>query len=216
MQEIYKDILGYENLYQVSNLGNVKSLPKGDGNGNRERLLKLEVCTKSHTSYYRVSLSKDGVVTRHQVHRLVAQAFIPNLGSKAVVNHIDNNGQNNNLNNLEWCTHTENMQHSSGQGRQDVSRSLGGIAAAAAREKTYDVYNSSLIGTSIGELTILSYFRDNTLKKTTTPKFVCRCSCGNITTKIKGNLFNPARPKMCNECSFILRKHKDKDIVNTI
>lgn len=50
MQETYKDILGYENLYQVSNLGNVKSLPKSDGNGNRERLLKLEVCAKNHTS----------------------------------------------------------------------------------------------------------------------------------------------------------------------
>lgn len=216
MQEIYKDILGYENLYQVSNLGNVKSLPKSDGNGNRERLLKLEVCARNHTSYYRVSLSKNGVVNRYQVHQLVAQAFIQNLDGKPLVNHIDNNGQNNIVSNLEWCTHIENMQHSAIQGRQDTPRSLGGIAAAAVREKTYDTLNTSLIGTTVGELTILSYFRDNTLKKTTTPKFVCRCSCGNITTKIKGNLFNPARPKMCNECSFILRKHKDKDIVNTI
>lgn len=216
MKEIYKDIPNYKNLYQVSNLGNVKSLPKGDGNGNRERLLKLEVCAKNHTSYHRVTLSKGGIVKRFLVHQLVAQAFIPNPDNKPLVNHIDNNGQNNTTSNLVWCTHAENMQHSSIQGRQDNPRSLGGIAAAEARSKTYDVFNSTLIGTTIGELTILSYFRDSTLKKTSTPKFVCKCSCGNITTKIKGNLFNPARPKMCNECSFILRKHKDKDIVNTV
>lgn len=217
MKEIYKDIPGYEGLYQVSNLGNVKSLPKGDGNGNRERLLKLEVCAKNHTSYYRVALSKNGVVTRYQVHRLVAQAFVSNPDNKTIVNHIDNNGLNNDSSNLEWCTQVENMQHSSVQGRQNSPRSLGGVAAAKARSKAYDVANNLLIGTIIGQLTILSYYRDSTLKKPTTPKFVCRCSCGNITTKIKGNLFNPTRPKMCNECSFILRKNlKDKDIVNTM
>jgi hypothetical protein len=59
MTEIYKDIKGYENLYQVSNLGNVKSLPKGDGNGNRERLLKPEKVKRNHTSYYRFESCPD-------------------------------------------------------------------------------------------------------------------------------------------------------------
>ncbi len=117
MQETYKDILGYENLYQVSNLGNVKSLPKSDGNGNRERLLKLEVCAKNHTSYYRVSLSKNGVVNRYQVHQLVAQAFIQNLDGKPLVNHIDNNPSNNQVCNLEWCTAKENRLHAATQNR---------------------------------------------------------------------------------------------------
>lgn len=216
MTEVYKDIIDYENLYQVSNLGNIKSLPKGDGNGNRERLLKLEVCVRSHTSYYRVALSKDGIVKRFLVHKLVAQAFIANPDNKPLINHIDNNGQNNASSNLEWCTASENMRHSSDQGRQDTSRHLGGVAAAKARSKTYDVANKALIGTTIGKLTILSYFRDGTLKKSSTPKFICKCSCGNITTKIKSNLFNPTRHKTCNECALILRKHKDKDIVNTV
>ena len=124
MVEIYKDIPGYEGLYQVSNLGNVKSLPKGDGNGNREKLLLQEVVKRNHTNYNRVILFREGETELFQVHRLVAEAFIPNPDNKPHVDHIDNNGKNNAADNLEWCTLSENMAHSSLQGREDLARSM--------------------------------------------------------------------------------------------
>ena len=117
MEEVYRDIIGYEGKYQVSNLGNVKSLPKGDGNGNKERLLKQEINKRKHTNYRRVSLSSNGNVKRFLVHRLVGEAFIANPDNKPQINHIDNNGENNNSNNLEWVTGSENMIHAEKQGR---------------------------------------------------------------------------------------------------
>lgn len=206
MEEIYKDILGYEGLYQVSNHGNVKSLPKGDGNGNRERLLKFDVSHRSSTNYYRVTLSKDSKTKRFQVHQLVGLMFIPNPDNKSLINHIDNDGTHNNVRNLEWCTHIENMEHSSKQGRQDKPRSMGGLASAISREISGDKFNMSLIGKTIGELTIIDYYRDSTLVKNKSPKFICICTCGNKVERLKYNLLSEARPKMCNECALKQRK----------
>ncbi len=110
--EIWKDIVGYENKYQVSNLGNIKSLETwtGDKYIKREKLLKNILYGNS---YYYVSLSKNGKVKRFKVNRLVAQAFIPNPKNKPQVNHIDGNKLNNKADNLEWCTQSENMKHAS-------------------------------------------------------------------------------------------------------
>jgi len=213
MEETFIDIIGYESLYQISNFGNVKSLPKGDGNGNRERLLKIEVQKKSATNYGRVALCKEGIIKRFQVHRLVAVHFMPNPDNKPFVNHIDNNGENNHILNLEWCTQVENMAHSSKQGRQDLTRSMGGIAAAKAKEDKFNVLNTALIGTVIGQLTIIGYFRAEGRSKGNAATFTCKCTCGNVVDKLKYNLFSPTRSKMCNECSF--KRRKDKDIVST-
>ncbi len=205
MNEIFTDIVGYEGLYQISNLGTVISLPKGDGNGYRTRVLKHDIKTHTHTSYARVTLSKEGKTKRFQVHRLVAQAFIPNPEAKPFVNHIDNNGLNNAVTNLEWCNQTENMKHSSDQGRQDEIRRLGGKAAGALiTEASMDLWRS-YVGTTIGELTVVDFFYDKTLK---TPRFklVCKCSCGNTTSNTLANIRKNA--KMCKECSFKQRKMK--------
>jgi hypothetical protein len=109
MEEIWKDIPGFENLYQVSNLGRVKSLPKlhklkNSSYTSKERLLKQH---KNNQGYLRVNLNKK----RCFVHRLVAQAFIPNINNKPFINHIDCNPLNNNVNNLEWCTPQENVDY---------------------------------------------------------------------------------------------------------
>ena len=109
MEEIWKDIEGYEGLYQVSNLGRVKSLAKKAGTSNRtEKIIKNNV---TRYGYYLNTLCKDGVVSYKSTHRLVAQAFIPNPQSKPTVNHIDGNRKNNNVSNLEWCTQQENIIH---------------------------------------------------------------------------------------------------------
>ena len=111
--EIWKDIEGYEGLYQVSTCGNVKSLPKVRRNGTGTYIQKEKLLKPSNTStgYKKVELCKDGKRKSFKVHRLVAQAFIPNPENKREVNHIDGNKHNNNVNNLEWVTSSENKLH---------------------------------------------------------------------------------------------------------
>lgn len=107
--EIWKDIKDFQGLYQISNLGRVKSLPRTYKlHGfitTKERILKFGITNKG---YYYVNLSKNAKVNRQYVHRLVAQAFIPNPDNLLEVNHKDENPKNNNLENLEWCTHAYN------------------------------------------------------------------------------------------------------------
>ena len=109
--EVWKDIPGYEGLYQVSNLGRVKSLPRLRYNGNTWYLTK-EIVRKpciGEQGYERVTLSKDKVKKTHLVHRLVAIAFIPNPENKPEVNHIrEFEKRNNCVDNLEWATSEEN------------------------------------------------------------------------------------------------------------
>ena len=112
--EVWKDVKGYEGLYQVSNLGNVKSLYGLCGRKyvKREKILKKTVHL-AYGNYYRevVTLRKDKKKKEFKVHRLVAEAFLPNLENKPMVNHIDGNPLNNRIDNLEWCTNRENIIH---------------------------------------------------------------------------------------------------------
>jgi len=99
--ELWKDIAGYENLYEVSSNGRVRSIVTG-------RILKA---SKAHPIYELVTLYKVDKRQRFYVHRLVAQAFIPMIANKPHVNHIDGNHKNNRVDNLEWCTYKENNNH---------------------------------------------------------------------------------------------------------
>lgn len=103
--EIWKDIKGYEGKYQISSLGRVKSIVN-----KKHRILKSFPCKKG---YHRLGLAngKRGFKTSYAVHRLVAEAFIPNPENKLEVNHKDSIRHNNVLENLEWATHSENQQH---------------------------------------------------------------------------------------------------------
>ena len=113
-KEIWRDVNGYNGKYQVSNFGRVKSLAKRVWNGQNwwiqpEKILKPQVC---RNGYLEVSLS-DGHSNqkKHLIHRLVAAAFIPNPNNFPVVNHKDENRQNNNVENLEWCTTMYNTHY---------------------------------------------------------------------------------------------------------
>lgn len=99
--EEWKDIIEYEGLYQVSNLGNVK-------NSRTNKLLSLRYRKDNHID---CMLYKNGQGKRYSVHRLVAIAFISNPNNYPIINHIDGNGLNNNVSNLEWCTYSYNTQH---------------------------------------------------------------------------------------------------------
>lgn len=113
-QEIWKDIGSYEGLYQVSNLGRVKSLKRWDVSQKEyidgERFLTP---TDNGKGYLIVGLRKEAKRQNHYVHRLVASAFVEKPDGCNCVNHIDYDTQNNNASNLEWCTQKENVRHSS-------------------------------------------------------------------------------------------------------
>jgi hypothetical protein len=119
MEEIWKDVVGFENLYEVSNLGNVRSLDRyvsGKLNSKRFQKGKNMTIQKTPKGYYSIILHKNGMAYQMLVHRLVAIAFIENKSNKDQVNHLDLNKSNNNMNNLEWCTNLENMRHSYANG----------------------------------------------------------------------------------------------------
>lgn len=112
-KEIWKDVVGYEGLYQVSNFGNVRSVDrtyKHYKKGNT--FLKGKNKSQSNSlGYLIVGLSKNGKPKNIKVHRLVALSFIENPESKPFVNHIDGVKTNNHVSNLEWATASENSSH---------------------------------------------------------------------------------------------------------
>ena len=119
MNEIWKDIEGFEGKYQVSNLGNVKSL--NYNNTKKEGLLKPTQISKKK-KYLTVTLSKNQQKKNYYVHILVAKAFIPNLEKLPEVNHKDENPQNNAVSNLEWCDRLYNINYGTGIERSAAKR----------------------------------------------------------------------------------------------
>lgn len=111
-QEVWKDVPKYKGYYQVSNLGNVRSLIQWNGHRYIKRN-KPYILSQSNTTtgYKKVELVKDGVIKSKKVHRLVAKAFIPRIKGKNIINHKDGDPKNNCVDNLEWCTQSENIQH---------------------------------------------------------------------------------------------------------
>lgn len=115
MTEIWKDVVGYENIYEVSSYGRVRTAvgktTYTERHGVRhwkQRYLKNKTPKGRDV---RVSLWKDGKTKSFLVHRLVAFAFIPEIEGKTSINHKDGNPKNNHVDNLEWCNHLENNRH---------------------------------------------------------------------------------------------------------
>lgn len=129
MQEVWKDIPCYEGIYQISTSGQIKSSDRPVWHGTFMYTRKGTIRKPFNTSGYdAVRLSKDGKKTFFTVHRLVALTFIPNPDNLPEVNHKDGNKLNNHVDNLEWCTPSQNTQHAvdtgliSKQGLIDKSR----------------------------------------------------------------------------------------------
>ena len=113
-KEIWKDVVGYEGLYLVSNLGRIKSKERIVKNSRGKRLVKEKILSTfiSNSGYYAIVLHKTRPIFKlNYIHRLVANAFIPNENNLEQVNHIDGNKLNNCVFNLEWCSRSENMKH---------------------------------------------------------------------------------------------------------
>ncbi len=136
MEEIWKDIQGYEGLYQVSNLGNVKSLHFGakanhpKWQNQPQKLLKQRIAT---SGYLRVELYKPNSRKCFYVHSLVATTFLDRTTEKSEINHIDGNKLNNNVENLEWVTRSENQLHAISLGLRSPSPMIGKTGGKSPR-----------------------------------------------------------------------------------
>ena len=114
MQEIWKPVVGYEEYYQISNKGRLKRIAFYHTNWKKEKqLLKRNkiLKTSNEKGYEKIKLVADNKKRIAYIHRLVAEAFIPNPMNYKEVNHIDNNPSNNNVENLEWCDRKYNLQY---------------------------------------------------------------------------------------------------------
>ena len=127
--EIWRDVVGYEGLYQISNLGRVKSLLFG-----RERILKTRYNVEG---YAVIKLTRKDKGKIYPIHKLLAQAFIPNPENKPIVNHKDGNKMNNNLDNLEWVTHSENVKHSYKMGLIKPKRGSENVQSKLSEEEVF-------------------------------------------------------------------------------
>lgn len=113
MEEIWKPVKGYEGLYEVSDQGRVRSIVRqvnGRGSGTHKaggRMIK----PFNRYAYIGIVMSKENKARQYYLHRVVAEAFIPNPDNKPEVNHIDGDKFNNNASNLEWVSHSENGKH---------------------------------------------------------------------------------------------------------
>lgn len=108
MEEVWRDIKGYEGLYQVSNFGNVRGLDRIDCHGQFRKGKEIKQHIEKISRYKYVAFSKNGITKKYKVHRLVAEAFIPNPENKSQVGHKDESRDNNKADNLEWVTQLEN------------------------------------------------------------------------------------------------------------
>ena len=122
-QEVWKGVVGYEELYEVSSLGRVRSLPricrKLEGKVMKDYLYggKMLKPYKDPRGYLSVRLYRNDKTKDKKVHRLVAEAFLPNTDKTLQINHKDENKANNSVDNLEWCTGTYNRNYGSGATR---------------------------------------------------------------------------------------------------
>jgi hypothetical protein len=116
IEEIWKPIIGWEDTYQVSSWGRVRSLPRiVKSRSPNGRLMKGKIRTPNLRSHGYIQFNlydkENKKFKAKNLHRIIAEAFIPNPENKKCINHIDANPSNNALSNLEWCTHQENVSH---------------------------------------------------------------------------------------------------------
>lgn len=180
MKEEWKDIHGWEGLYQISNKGNVRSLERTlvRKNGrvffHQGNLLKPQPNSRG---YLRVLLQMPGKRAVLFVHRLVAKHFVDNPKPEeyAIVNHIDNNFQNNNYSNLEWTTPLGNMQHAKKQGRLDRTKEW-----LSNQRKGLEKYDRPVIGYDYltGKTVVAFSSIQEAARNGYTASSVCQCCKG--------------------------------------
>lgn len=144
--EVWQDIEGYKGLYQVSNLGRVKSL--GNNRNRKEKILKS---AKNNKGYLIVGLSKENKKKIFLLHRLVAQVFIPNPNNYPIVNHKNETPTDCRVENLEWCTQKYNVNY--GSRNEKASKALKGKLKGKKKSKEHIEKVAKAISIPIVQLT---------------------------------------------------------------
>jgi len=151
MEEIWKDVPGFEGLYQASSFGQVKSIDRIEFRKNNSEIatahsIKAVVLKQkiTNTGYATIVLSRSGKPKYISVHRVIALTFVSNPENKPQVNHIDGNKLNNCIGNLEWCTPKENINHSwriglskSAHGEKNHRAKITDVQATEIRQKYF-------------------------------------------------------------------------------
>lgn len=196
LSEEWRDIQGYEGFYQISSFGHVRHLVAWRGNHFKSDYISHISKTTPYIDscgYLRVALSAHGVTKHYRVHRLVAQAFIPNPNNLPQINHKDENKQNNHISNLEWCTQTYNNQYGTRGSRIGATNSRGKGAKRAVLQ--YD-----MLGNFIRRWKSMQEASD-TLLTVSVPK-ICAC-CRGIRKSTGGFVWKYECPNERNKESVI-------------
>lgn len=144
MTEIWKDIKDYEGSYQCSNYGNIRTVDRyvtektGKQQFRKGQLIKTR---QNKNGYLQFGLNKDGKRKMVYVHIIIAQTFIDNIDNLPVVNHIDGNKLNNRVDNLEWCSYSENNKHA----YDELNRSIVKEGGSPKTVYIIDTFNKSLL-----------------------------------------------------------------------
>ena len=176
--EIWKSIQGYEGRYEVSNQGRVRSLFGRVRKLPEPKIMKGDVYKKALTSYMRVQLRNPDA--RVLVHRLVAEAFIENPNEYPLVNHLDNDGLNNNAINLQWCTQSQNLQHAQNQGRLTTAQQTGGYVASRLAKEAAVGEAKAMVGNTYGSRLATKVVEKSVSSGVTRIGLEVVCTCGDV------------------------------------
>jgi hypothetical protein len=173
-QEVWKPVVGYEGLYEVSSLGNVSSVCRviEVNHSQRQKTIPYKILSPYTNHGYKMIDLHIKNKKKYKVHRLVAAAFIPNPENKPFVNHINSIRTDNRVENLEWCTQKENMQHGVMYG--NILSGEGGTNAKLKNEQVLEIFKRAQAGEShkniskdygIDRRTVCNISKKNTWKK---------------------------------------------------
>ena len=193
MEEVWKDVVGFEGRMIVSSLGNVFNL-------KTKRMLKGNIHKSNATTYIRINMPDN---SRKLLHRIVAEAFIVNTENKPFINHIDNNGMNNSVLNLEWCTQTENMQHAYKQGRLNEKLLKSRTKAYETTREKFKKNAEDKIGMIINSWKIVG-LSDKKYSCGHKAVFVECTLCGTVKERALSHILS-GDSKMCSKCRYIHR-----------
>lgn len=169
--EIWKDVVGYEGLYQVSNLGRVMNIRKN----------KLASLVLNTNGYYRVNVSKNKTWKLMYVHRLVAEAFVEKIEGKTQIDHIDGDRMNNRATNLRWCTQKENANFPIAKERRSESHKgkVGILNPMYGKKRPIEVVNKMAHSMALKyNMPVIQYTKDG--------KFVKEWICAAVAEKYIG------------------------------